>query len=144
DAHAAESARGERIVRKVVNVSSTSGTHGNAGPSNYSSANDAVTGLTRQSPKEWGRYAVTVNCVAFGYIQTRLTQPLAEGEAGTIEVAGRQGKVGVQGARIAAMNQMIPLGRGGLPEEAAGAIYLFCSLDSDFVSGQTLVVTGGA
>ena len=63
---------------------------------------------------------------------------------GTIEVAGRQVKVGVQGARIAAMNQMIPLGRGGLPEEAAGAIYLFCSPDSDFVSGQTLVVTGGA
>src|ERR1044072_3704625 len=52
-------------------------------------------------------------------------------------------KVGVQGARIAAMNQMIPLGRGGLPEEAAGAIYLFCSPDSDFVSGQTLVGTGG-
>ena len=47
-------------------------------------------------------------------------------------------------ARIAGMNQMIPLGRGGLPEEAAGAIYLSCSPDSDFVSGQTLVVTGGA
>ena len=53
-------------------------------------------------------------------------------------------KVGVQGNRIAAMNQMIPLGRGGFPAEAAGAIYLFCSPDSDFVSGQTLVVTGGA
>jgi 3-oxoacyl-[acyl-carrier protein] reductase len=53
-------------------------------------------------------------------------------------------RVGVQGARIAGMNQMIPLGRGGLPQEAAGAIYLFCSPDSDFVSGQTLVVTGGA
>ena len=46
--------------------------------------------------------------------------------------------------RIAAMSQMIPLGRGGTPAEAAGAIYLFCSPDSDFVSGQTLVVTGGA
>jgi len=51
--------------------------------------------------------------------------------------------VGVQGARIAAMNQTIPLGRGGTPAEAAGAIYLFCSPDSDYVSGQTLVVTGG-
>jgi NAD(P)-dependent dehydrogenase (short-subunit alcohol dehydrogenase family) len=78
------------------------------------------------------------------YIQTRLTKPLAEGEAGTIEVAGRTVKVGVQGARIAAMNKMIPLGRGGFPEEAAGAVYLFCSPDSDFVSGRTLVVTGGA
>ena len=53
-------------------------------------------------------------------------------------------KVGVQGARIAAMNQLIPLGRGGFPEEAAGSIYLFCTPDSDFVSGQTLHVTGGA
>jgi 3-oxoacyl-[acyl-carrier protein] reductase len=127
-----------------VQVSSTSGVRGNAGQVNYSSAKAAVTGMTRTLAKEWGRYAVTVNCVAFGYIQTRLTKPLAEGEAGTIDVAGRQLKVGVQGARIAAMNQMIPLGRGGLPEEAAGAIYLFCSPDSDFVSGQTLVVTGGA
>jgi len=140
----AESKRGERIVRKVVQISSTSGVRGNAGQVNYSSAKAAVTGMTRTLAKEWGRYAVTVNCVAFGYIQTRLTKPLAEGEAGTIEVAGRQVKVGVQGARIAGMNQMIPLGRGGLPAEAAGAIYLFCSPDSDFVSGQTLVVTGGA
>ena len=50
---------------------------------------------------------------------------------------------GVQGGRIAAMNQMIPLGRGGLPEEAAGSVYLFCSPDSDYVSGQCLVVNGG-
>ena len=49
----------------------------------------------------------------------------------------------VQGGRIAAMNQMIPLGRGGLPEEAAGSVYLFCSPDSDYVSGQCLVVNGG-
>ena len=44
--------------------------------------------MTRTLAKEWGRYEVTVNCVAFGYIQTRLTKPLAEGEAGTIEVPG--------------------------------------------------------
>jgi 3-oxoacyl-[acyl-carrier protein] reductase len=138
-----EAKRGERIVRKVVNVSSTSGTNGNAGQANYSSAKAAVTGLTRTLAKEWGRYACTVNAVAFGYIQTRLTQPLADGQAGTIDVQGRMVKVGVQGTRIAALNQMIPLGRGGTPEEAAGAIYLFCSPDSNYVSGQTLVVTGG-
>ena len=138
-----EAKRGERTVRKVVNVSSTSGTNGNAGQANYSSAKAAVTGLTRTLAKEWGRYACTVNAVAFGYIQTRLTQPLADGQAGTIDVQGRMVKVGVQGTRIAALNQMIPLGRGGTPEEAAGAIYLFCSPDSNYVSGQTLVVTGG-
>ena len=93
----AESKRGERIVRKVVQISSTSGVRGNAGQVNYSSAKAAVTGMTRTLAKEWGRYAVTVNCVAFGYVQTRLTKPLAEGEAGTIEVAGRTVKVGVQG-----------------------------------------------
>ena len=138
-----ERKQGKRIVRKVVNISSTSGVNGNAGQVNYSAGKAAMVGVTKTLAKEWGRYDVTVNCVAFGYIQTRLTQPLAEGEAGTIEVEGRKVRVGVQGSRIAAMSQMIPLGRGGTPAEAAGAIYLFCSPDSDYVSGQTLVVTGG-
>jgi 3-oxoacyl-[acyl-carrier protein] reductase len=138
-----ERTQGKRIVRKVVNISSTSGVNGNAGQVNYSAGKAAMVGVTKTLAKEWGRYDVTVNCVAFGYIQTRLTQPLAEGEAGTIEVEGRKVRVGVQGSRIAAMSQMIPLGRGGTPAEAAGAIYLFCSPDSDYVSGQTLVVTGG-
>jgi len=138
-----ERSAGQRVVRKVVNISSTSGTNGNAGQVNYSAGKAAMVGVTKTLAKEWGRYDVTVNCVAFGYIQTRLTQPLAEGEAGTIEVDGRKVRVGVQGSRIAAMSQLIPLGRGGTPAEAAGAVYLFCSPDSDYVSGQTLLVTGG-
>lgn len=139
----AERKAGKRIVRKVVNISSTSGVNGNAGQANYSSAKAGIVGLSKCLAKEWGRYDVTVNAVAFGYIQTRLTTPLQEGEGGEIEVQGRTVKVGIQGGRIAAMNQMIPLGRGGLPEEAAGAVYLFCSPDSDYVSGQCLLVTGG-
>lgn len=138
-----EAAEGQRIVRKVVNISSTSGVNGNAGQVNYSSAKAGIVGMTKTLAKEWGRYHVTVNAVAFGYIQTRLTKPLAEGDAGKIEVLGREVKIGVQAGRIAAMSQMIPLGRGGLPEEAAGSVYLFCSPDSDYVSGQTLVVNGG-
>jgi len=141
--HEDEAKQGKRVVRKVVFISSTSGTNGNAGQINYSAGKAAVTGMTRTLAKEWGRYLVTVNCVAFGYIQTRLTAPLTEGESGTIDVQGRQVKVGVQPARIAAMNQIIPLGRGGTPQEAAGAVYLFCSPDSDYVSGQILVVNGG-
>ena len=82
--------------------------------------------------------------MAFGYIQTRLTTPLKEGEGGSIDVQGRTVKVGIQAGRLAALNQMIPLGRGGTPEEAAGSVYMFCSPDSDYVSGQTLVVNGGA
>jgi 3-oxoacyl-[acyl-carrier protein] reductase len=131
-------------VRKVVNISSTSGVNGNAGQVNYSTGKAGVMGMTKALAKEWGRYDVTVNAVAFGYIQTRLTKPLQEGEGGTIDVQGRTVKVGVQAGRIAAMNQMIPLGRGGTPEEAAGSVYLFCSPDSDYVSGQTLVVNGGS
>lgn len=138
-----ERAAGKRIVRKVVNISSTSGVNGNAGQSNYSAGKAGIVGLTKTLAKEFGRYDVTVNAVAFGYIQTRLTKPLSQGESGEIEVQGRKVKIGVQGGRIAAMNQMIPLGRGGLPEEAAGSVYLFCSPDSDYVSGQCLVVNGG-
>ena len=138
-----ERAEGKRIVRKVVNISSTSGVNGNAGQSNYSAGKAGIVGLTKTLAKEFGRYDVTVNAVAFGYIQTRLTKPLSQGEQGEIEVQGRKVKIGVQGGRIAAMNQMIPLGRGGLPEEAAGSVYLFCSPDSDYVSGQCLVVNGG-
>ena len=138
-----ERAEGKRIVRKVVNISSTSGVNGNAGQSNYSAGKAGIVGLTKTLAKEFGRYDVTVNAVAFGYIQTRLTKPLSQGEAGEIEVQGRKVKIGVQGGRIAAMNQMIPLGRGGLPTEAAGSVYLFCSPDSDYVSGQCLVVNGG-
>ncbi len=139
----AERREGRRVVRKVVNISSTSGVNGNAGQANYSSGKAGVMGLTKAIAKEWGRYDVTVNAVAFGYIQTRLTKPLAEGEGGSIDVQGREVKVGIQAGRLSAMNQMIPLGRGGLPEEAAGSVYLFCSPDSDYVSGQTLVVNGG-
>ncbi len=140
----AERRDGRRIVRKIVNISSTSGVNGNAGQVNYSSGKAGIMGMTRTLAKEWGRYDVTVNAVAFGYIQTRLTTPLAEGEGGTIDVQGRTVKVGIQAGRLAALNQMIPLGRGGTPEEAAGSVYLFCSPDSDYVSGQTLVVNGGA
>ncbi|HME74249.1 MAG TPA: SDR family oxidoreductase [Mycobacterium sp.] len=128
--------------RKVVNISSLAGTGGNAGQANYSSAKAGVTGLTKALAKEWGRYNVTVNTVAFGLIKTRLTETPAGGE-GTIEVAGNEIKVGVNPSLLAAMEQMVPLGRGGTPAEAAGAVYLFCIPESDYVSAQTLVCGGG-
>ncbi len=139
----AERAAGRRVVRKVVNISSTSGVSGNAGQVNYSSAKAGIMGMTKTLAREWGRYDVTVNAVAFGLIQTRLTQPLQADATGTIDVQGRTVRVGVQEQRLKMMNRMIPLGRGGTPEEAAGSVYLFCSPDSDYVSGQTLVVNGG-
>jgi 3-oxoacyl-[acyl-carrier protein] reductase len=139
----AEQRAGQRVVRKVVNISSTSGVNGNAGQVNYSAAKAGIMGMTKTLAREWGRYNVTVNAVAFGLIQTRLTQPLRGGASGTIDVQGRTVKIGVQEERLEALNRMIPLGRGGTPGEAAGAVYLFCSPDSDYVNGQTLVVNGG-
>jgi 3-oxoacyl-[acyl-carrier protein] reductase len=140
----AEQAAGQRMVRKVVNISSGSGVLGNAGQINYSAAKAALIGMTKTLAKEWGRYTVTVNCVAFGMIGTRLTQPLLEGDSGTIEVKGHSVKVGIRPERIAQLNSTIPLGRGGTAEEAAGSVYLFCSPDSDYVSGQVILVNGGA
>ena len=140
-----EAARNEAerpVMRKVVNISSTSGVYGNAGQANYAAAKAGINGLTRALAKEWGRYKVTVNSVAFGLIQTRLTQPLTAGEA-SVDIEGRQIKVGVQPDRLKAAEATIPLGRGGTVEEAAGAVYLFCIPESDYVSGQVLVCGGG-
>jgi 3-oxoacyl-[acyl-carrier protein] reductase len=92
--------------------------------------------------KEWGRYNVTVNALAFGLIKTRLTETPADGD-GTIDVQGRKIKVGVNAQLLDAMERTIPLGRGGTPADAAGAVYLFCIPESDYVSGQTLVCGGG-
>lgn len=133
---------GGAVVRKIVNISSIAGTNGNPGQANYSSAKAAVTGLTKTLAREWGRYGVTVNCVAFGYIQTRLTQALG-GDQATVNIEGRAVNVGVPAGAIAALDRMVPLGRGGTAEEAAGAVYLFCIPESDYVSGQVLVCGGG-
>ncbi|MBN8945375.1 MAG: SDR family oxidoreductase [Rhizobiales bacterium] len=133
---------GREVFRKVVNISSIAGLYGNAGQASYSSAKASLIGLTRTLCKEWGRYKVNVNAVAFGLIQTRLTQAI-EAEQKTIDVAGREIKVGVQPQLLATMDRMIPLGRAGTPEEAADAVYLFCSPESNYISGQVVVCGGG-
>ena len=137
-----EAEEGREVFRKVVNISSIAGLYGNAGQASYSSAKASLIGLTRTMCKEWGRYKVNVNCVAFGLINTRLTQPI-EAQQKTIDVAGRDIKVGVQPHMLEAMSRMIPLGRGGTPEEAADAVYLFCSPESNYISGQVVVAGGG-
>src|ERR1700739_1656012 len=74
-----EREEGKEVFRKIVNVSSTSGTLGNAGQANYSSAKAGVVGLTKTLAKEWGQFKINVNAVAFGFIDTRLTQAKVEG-----------------------------------------------------------------
>lgn len=137
----ADAAEGRRVVRKVVNISSVAGLFGNAGQANYAAAKAGIVGLTQTLAKEWGRLNVTVNCVAYGLIKTRLTSGAAGSSSATIE--GRDIKLGVNPDLMAMMERSIPLGRGGTPEEAAGAVYLFCIPESDYVSGQTLMCTGG-
>lgn len=137
-----EANEGREVSRKVVNISSIAGTGGNAGQANYSAGKAAVIGLTKAMAKEWGRYNVNVNCVAFGLIKTRLTEAAADSDA-SIEVEGRKIKVGVNPDLLKTMEAMVPLGRSGTPAEAAGAVYLFCIPESNYVSGQTLICGGG-
>ena len=129
--------------RKVVNVSSVSGTLGNPGQTNYSAAKAGVVGLTKTLAKEWGRYKVNVNAVAFGWILTRMTEATADDEA-FVEIEGRRIKVGLSKQIAESAATSIPLGRPGTPEEAAGAIYVLCTQDTDYVSGQVLTVDAAA
>lgn len=138
----ADAEAGRRIIRKVVNISSVAGLFGNAGQCNYSTAKAGIVGMTKTLAKEWGRANTTVNCVAYGFIKTRLTEAAADADA-TANIEGREIKVGVNPDLLAMMERSIPLGRGGTPDEAAGAVYLFCIPESDYVSGQTLICSGG-
>jgi 3-oxoacyl-[acyl-carrier protein] reductase len=128
-------------ARKIVNVSSTTGTRGNAGQANYAAGKAGVVGLTKTLAKEWGQFNIQVNAVAFGFIETRLTRAKEAGERVTRESADIS--LGIPQASREVAFQMIPMGRGGTPEEAAGAVLFFASPLSDYVSGQVLEVTGG-
>ena len=137
-----EKAAGEVVHRKVVNISSFAGLYGNAGQIGYASAKSALVGMTRTLAKEWGRYNINVNCVAFGYIQTRMTKDLGDAEA-VAQVGNRETTMSVHPDMTKALVQMIPLGRGGTPQEAADAVYLMCAPESNYISGQVVLAAGG-
>jgi 3-oxoacyl-[acyl-carrier protein] reductase len=137
-----ETAEGQRVMRKVVNITSISGLDGNPGQIGYASGKAGVVGMTKTMAKEWGRYNVNVNAVGFGLIETRLTQALT-GEAANIEVQGRTIPVGVQPKVLDAIRERCPLGRTGTPTEAADAVLFFCSPLSDYVTGEVLICGGG-
>ncbi|MGH2987790.1 MAG: SDR family oxidoreductase, partial [Solirubrobacterales bacterium] len=142
DAAKAEQAEGREVFRKLVNVSSISGTMGNAGQVNYSAAKAGVVGMTKTLAKEWGQFKINCNAVAFGFVETRLTQAKEKGEQ--LETAsGEKVDLGIPEQMRAMATMVIPLGRPAQPEEAAGPVLFLCSELADYVHGQTINVTGG-
>jgi 3-oxoacyl-[acyl-carrier protein] reductase len=115
---------------RIVNLSSTSAL-GNRGQSNYSAAKAGLQGFTKTVAHELGRFGVTCNAVAPGFIVTEMTKATAARVGQTFEE--------FSAARVA----MIPVRRPGQPEDVADAVSFFCSPRAGFVSGQVLYVAGG-
>ena len=132
---------GREVFRKIVNVSSVSGTMGNAGQANYAAGKAGIVGLTKTLAKEWGQFKVNCNAVAFGFIDTRLTQPKVA--TNTMEIDGETVQLGIP-EQLRAMGEVfIAMGRRGMPQEAAGGVFFLCSPWSNYVHGQVLSITGG-
>ncbi|HZO58509.1 MAG TPA: SDR family oxidoreductase [Solirubrobacterales bacterium] len=139
----AERDAGQEVFRKIINITSISGTMGNAGQVNYSSGKAGVTGLTKTLAKEWGQFKINVNAVAFGFVETRLTQAKEKGETVKAGEGGPEVAIGVpeQMRNMAAM--IIPLQRPAQPEEAAAPVLFLASPMSNYIHGQVINVTGG-
>lgn len=128
-------------ARKIINVSSISGTRGSVGQANYSAGKAGVIGLTKTLAKEWGRFNIQVNALAFGYMDTRLTQ--AEADDNFTKRAGQRVKLGIPEELRRMTPRRIPAGRAGTVEEAAGPMLFLASELSNYVSGQVIEVAGG-
>jgi 3-oxoacyl-[acyl-carrier protein] reductase len=120
----------ERNYGRIVNVSSTSA-DGNRGQANYAAAKAGIQGFTKTLAVELGRYGVTANAVAPGFIETDMTRDTAA-------------RLGVDfDDFVAERVKSIPVGRAGWPEDVAAAILYLASEEAGFVSGQVLYVAGG-
>lgn len=115
---------------RIVNLSSTSAL-GNRGQANYAAAKAGMQGLTKTLAIELGRYGVTANAIAPGFIATDMTRATAERMGITFEDF------------LAGAAKEIPVGRPGYPEDIAAAASFFCSEGASFTSGQVLYVAGG-
>jgi len=109
---------------KIINVSSLVGIRGNFGQTNYAAAKAGIIGFTKSLAKEVGRFGVTVNAIAPGFIETNLTQKMPE------EIKGM-------------VKKFTPLGRFGRPEEVAFLITFLASEKADFITGSVVNIDGG-
>ncbi len=137
-----EKESGQRVMRRVVNVSSTSGVAGNAGQVNYAAGKMGIVGVTKTLAKEWGRLNITVNAVAYGFIETRLTA--AKDKSHKADVDGHLVELGIPEQMRQMAIATIPLGRAGTPEDAAGPVLFLASPLADYVTGHVVLVTGGS
>ena len=142
EAAKAERNEGQEVFRKLINVSSTSGMMGNAGQVNYSAAKMGVVGVTKTLAKEWGQFKINVNAVAFGFVETRLTQAKEQGEEMTTP-SGEKVELGIPEQMRAMASAIIPLGRPATPEEASGPVLFLASPLANYIHGQVIDVTGG-
>ena len=106
---------------RIINISSISGMMGNPGQANYSASKSGIDGFTRSLAKELGSRNITVNSVAPGFIATDMTDSLTDEE----------------------ITKKIPLGRIGNVEDVVSLVLFLSSEDSNYITGQTLVVDGG-
>ncbi|WP_235876881.1 3-oxoacyl-ACP reductase FabG [Saccharopolyspora terrae] len=115
---------------RIVNLSSTSAL-GNRGQANYSTAKAGLQGLTKTLAIELGKFGITANAIAPGFIATDMTKATAE-------------RVGMsfEDFTTAAISQ-IPVARAGKPEDIANTVSFFADERSGFVSGQVIYVAGG-
>ena len=109
---------------RIINIASIIGLIGNAGQANYAASKAGLIGFTKSVAKELASRGITVNAVAPGFIETRMTGVLPD------EIKGR-------------MQAMIPLGRFGAPADVAGAALFLASDLASYITGQTIVVDGG-
>lgn len=115
---------------RIVNLSSTSAL-GNRGQANYAAAKAGMQGFTKTLAIELGRYGITANAIAPGFIATDMTRATAERIGMTFDEF------------LVAAAKEIPVGRAGTPEDIAAAASFFCAEESGFTSGQVLYVAGG-
>ncbi len=109
---------------RIVNISSVVGIHGNAGQMNYAASKAGVIGMTKSMAKELGSRGITVNAVAPGFIDTDMTAALTDDTRKK-------------------MDEQIPAGRIGTPEDVAKAVTFLASDDAAYITGQVLGVDGG-